>query len=286
MSLQGYLAASRQSRYSVTFALPLLLLYEGLTVLLPQSQLAGVRNGADVLLKTVFVAFGGRNGVTAFGLLLLVGGTWAVWRDRRRHPGPLKAGVLAAMLGESVVYAAVFGFVVAMLTAAVLGGVGLAAVQAPARVTLPLASQLVVSLGAGIYEELVFRVLLVSGVVALGTLLGWTRPVSLAVGVGVGGPPPPARRCSSPSPPRGARRVDRIEDRPEVSNGRASGQQQSLHDERWRAPYARVPGSLRFPLNQLPDASGPETGFHRLAVGPRPVRPTQEEPTPCRKPPS
>jgi len=183
MSLQGYLAASRQSRYSVTFALPLLLLYEGLTVLLPQSQLAGVRNGADVLLKTVFVAFGGRNGVTAFGLLLLVGGTWAVWRDRRRHPGPLKAGVLAAMLGESVVYAAVFGFVVAMLTAAVLGGVGLAAVQAPARVTLPLASQLVVSLGAGIYEELVFRVLLVSGVVALGTLLGWTRPVSLAVAI-------------------------------------------------------------------------------------------------------
>ena len=40
-----------------------------------------------------------------------------------------------------------------------------------------------VSLGAGIYEELVFRVLLVSGVVALGTLLGWTRPVSLAVAI-------------------------------------------------------------------------------------------------------
>jgi len=183
MSLRDYLIASRQSRYSVTFALPLLVLYEGLTALLPQNQLAGVRNGADVLLKTVFVALGGRAGVTAFGVLLLVGGAWAVLRDRRRHPGPLKAGVLATMLGESVAYAGVFGFAVATLTAAVLGGVGLVSVQAPARVTLPLASQLVVSLGAGIYEELVFRVLLVSGLVALGTLLGWKRSTALASAV-------------------------------------------------------------------------------------------------------
>ncbi len=183
MSLREYLAASREARYSLTFALPLLLLYEGLTALLPQSALAGVRNGADVLLKTVFVAFGGRNGVTAFGLLLLAGGVWAVWRDRQRHPGSLKPGVLAAMLAESVVYAAVLGSVVAILTAAVLGGVGLAAVQAPTRVTLPVASQLVVSLGAGIYEELVFRVLLVSGLVALGTVLGWKRPTGLAVAI-------------------------------------------------------------------------------------------------------
>jgi microcompartment protein CcmK/EutM len=145
--------------------------------------LAGVRNGADVLLKTVFVAFGGRNGVTAFGVLLLLGGVWTVWRDRQRHAGPLKLGVLAAMLAESVAYAAVLGSVVATVASALLSGVGLAVVQAPARVPLPLASQLVVSLGAGIYEELVFRVLLVSGLVALGALLGWKRPVALAVAV-------------------------------------------------------------------------------------------------------
>lgn len=183
MSLQEYLVASRQSRYSLTFALPLLLLYEGLTALLPQAALAGVRNGADVLLKTVFVALGGRAGMTAFGVLLLAGGVWAVWRDRARHPGSLRAGVLAAMLAESVVYAAAFGFVVAMLTAAVLSGTGLAAVQAPGRAPLPVASQLVVSLGAGIYEELVFRVLLVSGLVALGLLLGWRRPLALAAAI-------------------------------------------------------------------------------------------------------
>lgn len=183
MSPQEYLIASRQARYSLTFALPLLLLYEGLTARLPQAALAGVRNGADVLLKTVFLALGGRNGVTAFGVALLAGGAWLVWRDRRRHPGPIKAGVLAAMLAESVAYAAVFGVVVATLTALLLGGAGLAALQVPARGHLPLASQLVVSLGAGIYEELVFRVLLVSGLVALGTILGWTRSGAVALAI-------------------------------------------------------------------------------------------------------
>jgi hypothetical protein len=184
MSLREYLAASRQARYSVMFALPLLLLYEGLTALLPASALGDVRNGADVLLKTVFVALGGRNGVTAFGVLLFAGGAWAFWQDRRRHPGPMRAGVLAAMLLESVVYAALFGFVVSMLTAALLGGgAGLAVSSGQARDALPIGAQLVVSLGAGIYEELMFRVLLVSGLVGLATLLGWPRPLGLAIGI-------------------------------------------------------------------------------------------------------
>jgi len=185
MSLREYLSASRQARYSVTFALPLLLLYEGLTGFLPASALGDVRNGADVLLKTVFVTLGGRNGVTAFGVLLLAGGAWAVWQDRRRHPGPMRAGVLAGMLLESLVYAAVFGFVVAALTAALLqagaGGAGLAAMQGQPRDGLPIATQLVVSLGAGIYEELLFRVLLVTGLLGLATLLGWPRPLGVAL---------------------------------------------------------------------------------------------------------
>jgi hypothetical protein len=184
MSLREYLSASRQARYSVTFALPLLLLYEGLTGLLPSSALGDVRNGADVLLKTVFVALGGRNGVTAFGVLLLMGGAWAVWQDRRRHPGPMRAGVLAGMLLESVVYAALFGFVVALVTAALLGGgAGLAVAQGQPREALPMGAQLVVSLGAGIYEELLFRVLLVSGLSGLAMLLGWPRPLGVALAI-------------------------------------------------------------------------------------------------------
>jgi len=175
MSFSAYWRASRAPRYSLTFALPLLLLYEGLSLLLSHSAVSGVRNGADVLLKTMFVAFGGRAGLITFGVLLLGAGVWLVTRDLRRHPGPLRLGVLAGMLAESAVYAALFGIVVATLTTLLLHPPLMTATTAG---PLPIGTQLVVSLGAGIYEELAFRVLLVSGFVALGKLFGWSRAVS------------------------------------------------------------------------------------------------------------
>jgi hypothetical protein len=50
----SYWRATRESRYSLIFALPLLLLYEGMAALLPVRETRGVRNGADVILKSLF----------------------------------------------------------------------------------------------------------------------------------------------------------------------------------------------------------------------------------------
>jgi hypothetical protein len=177
-----YFKATRQARYSITFALPLLLLYEGLAAAMSQSDAASVRNGADVLLKTVFVALGGRNGVTVFGVLLLGVGAWLVLRDVRRHPGRLRPSYIGLMLAESVGYAMVLGTVVSTLSALLLSG-SLAVTQGGAFTQLTVGAQLVVSLGAGLYEELLFRVLLVSGLMALGLWLGWRRPVAVGVAV-------------------------------------------------------------------------------------------------------
>lgn len=111
-------------------------------------------------------------------------GAWIVWRDhRRRGGGRLDKRVFLGSIGESLVYAAIFGQVVALLTAQLLYGPQLTvALQAPMG-GFPLGTQLVISLGAGIYEELLFRVLLVSGLLALGLRLGWRRPVTVAVAV-------------------------------------------------------------------------------------------------------
>lgn len=176
-----YWRAAREPRYSITFAFPLLLLYEVLSALLSRTAVSGVRNGADVILKTVFITFGGREGLIGFGVILCSAAAWLIWRDIKRHPGPLKTGVLGGMLLESLAYAALFGSVVSALTAILLR-TPLAIGPNPLG-ALPLGTQLVVSLGAGIYEELLFRVLLVSGLVALGTAIGWSRP--LAVGAAV-----------------------------------------------------------------------------------------------------
>jgi len=183
MRLRAYWTAAREPRYSLLFALPLLLLYEGLSFGMTRSAFAGVRNGADVLLKTAFLALGGRHGVALFTLVVLGAGGWFVWRDRRRHPGPLARRYFLGMLGESVGYAVLFGGVASALTMLLLHPT-LAAVQGGTSAgggvaSLSLGGQLVISLGAGIYEELLFRVLLVSGLTSLGIALGWRRPVAV-----------------------------------------------------------------------------------------------------------
>ncbi|MGH7518532.1 MAG: CPBP family glutamic-type intramembrane protease [Gemmatimonadales bacterium] len=154
----SYWVLSRRPRYSLLFALPLLVLYELLALALSGGAMAGVRNGADVLLKSVFLTFGGRTGLIVFGALLLGTGAWLVWRDRKAG-GPIRWGMFGAMALESLVYASVLGLVTATLTSLLLGGALPFAVGQFAG--LGLASQVMISLGAGLYEELLFRVVLV-----------------------------------------------------------------------------------------------------------------------------
>jgi hypothetical protein len=177
-SWSGYWRAARQPRYSITFAFPLLVAYEALAFGLSHDSLAGVRNGADVMLKSVFVLLGGREGLLAFGALLVGTGVVLVWRDRRRS-GPIEGRVFLWMAVESVIYALLFGLVVGSLTGLLLRGLDTARAATPLALTssvggLGLATQLMISLGAGIYEELLFRVLLVGTLAWLARrLLGW-----------------------------------------------------------------------------------------------------------------
>jgi CAAX prenyl protease-like protein len=182
-SLSRYWQASRAPRYSLTFAVPLLVAYEALAFSLSHQAMTGVRNGADVLLKSVFVLLGGRNGLIVFGVLLVGTGAVLVWRDRRRA-GPLEGRIFLVMALESVLYALLFGLVVGTLTGlllqpfhpavATLGRPADPLLQVGTR-GLGLATQLMISLGAGIYEELLFRVLMVGLLAWVGRrLFGWS----------------------------------------------------------------------------------------------------------------
>ena len=164
MPTERYWSATRAPRYSLLFVLPLLLAYEALAFALSHDAYAGVRNGADVLLKSAFVWLGGRNGVLWFGGLLLGAGAILVVRDLRRAGGVAPRYFLG-MAAESVGYALALGSVTGLLTSALLRAAPMAAGM-PGAFDLP--TQLMISLGAGIYEELLFRVILVSGLAALG----------------------------------------------------------------------------------------------------------------------
>src|SRR5256884_3353476 len=109
---------------------------------------------------------------------LIGGGLWLVTRDMRAHGSRLRGGVFAAMLGESIALALIFGFVVGSVTSGVLGMLQTLALPGGAGHEMDWWTRLMLSLGAGIYEELLFRVLLVGALAAAArALLGW-RPVT------------------------------------------------------------------------------------------------------------
>lgn len=180
--IRTYWQASRAPRYSLLFALPLLIIYQVLALIVPPGPSGvGVRNGADVLLEAVFIWIAGVWGPRLFMVCLIGIGAWLIAKDIRANRGSVSPAVIGGMLLESVCLSLIFGVVVGGLTAALLGappppmsiGQG---VHDLGRWTL-----LMLSIGAGIYEELLFRVVLV-GLLAWGAtkLLGW-RPLAAGI---------------------------------------------------------------------------------------------------------
>jgi CAAX prenyl protease-like protein len=171
-----YFQLSRSPQYSLVFAMPLLMAYEGFAFFLNHSDLYGIRNSADVFLK-LFLAYVGIHGFFTFGVAMVV--ALLLFRLLGRQPrfGPIRLGVLLWMLGESLVYSVAFGALVSAVTGFLLAQ----------PVPLSRSAQILVSLGAGIYEEFVFRVLLVGALVfLLHRLLHLQQLVAYGVAAGLG----------------------------------------------------------------------------------------------------
>lgn len=180
-----YWRQSRAHRYSLLFALPLLVAYEAMAAILSYGEPQAIRNGADVLIKSVFIALLGPHGPLVFGAILIGVSVWLVVRDMRAHGTRLSPRIFAGMAGESMGLALLFGGVVSAVTSQLLAPFA-AMVQTPME-ELGFGTQLMVSLGAGLYEELLFRVLLVGAIAAVGTkLLRWRPGAAAVVAVGVG----------------------------------------------------------------------------------------------------
>ena len=167
--MRSYWAASRAPRYSLIFALPLFLLYEALAAVLSGTPGAvGVRNAADVALKTPFLIFSGARGSLAFFATVIATFIFFVARDLTRTRDRLQPRTFAMMFGESAVLALLLGIVVGTITQRLLGGLSALSAQAGASPleSLGMGTKLMLALGAGLYEEILFRVLLVGGLAA------------------------------------------------------------------------------------------------------------------------
>lgn len=142
-------------------------------------QSGGVRNGADVLIKSAFIAIAGPYGPALFAATVLAISVWLIRRDVRANGRRLHRRIFALMLLESVVYAIVVGTIVGGLTARVLAPFAL--VQGGSLETLGWGTRLMISLGAGIYEELLFRVIIVSALAFAARRVMGLRPIPAGI---------------------------------------------------------------------------------------------------------
>lgn len=166
----GYLHWSRDAAVGLFAVLPLWIVYEALRWLLAPED----RNGAEVLLLQELARFGDRGHLFAsgaFAVLVLVAARSLV----RRHIPWLRVAAVIAL--EGTIYALMLGPLTSALTAS---ATRLLAVDAASGA---LVANLVGSLGAGIFEELVFRLGLMSLLVWIGlrAVRAWSMPRTLAL---------------------------------------------------------------------------------------------------------
>jgi membrane protease YdiL (CAAX protease family) len=164
---RSYFQLTRTATYGFWSALPLLLIYEVLILWINRPGGVNVRIGADVWFKSVLGSLG-LGGMIVTTLVVIVLGIVIVWTERRRrgYPIPLHGDFLGWMLVESLSYAVLMPLLVTVIMAPVLA-MSLAplpdALVGPQAAEFGLLTELTLSLGAGLYEELLFRVVLVTG---------------------------------------------------------------------------------------------------------------------------
>lgn len=140
--------------YSYLISLPLLILYEALIVITQPDPASIVRISVDVWIKQLFQLIG-YNALSITLLLVACLGLFIFFRDRKHHR-PLYVSYFMGILLEAVLYAILLAFLISSFLTNILQLIPPTAVE-----ELPTLQQIALSLGAGLYEELFFRVFLI-----------------------------------------------------------------------------------------------------------------------------
>lgn len=157
---RAYLDKSKDLGTSLLLVIPLFVVYQ-IGVL----ATGGVRNGVDFLSDAMWLVSDGEVlkylGINVVILLAFIGLTLYLRRKGRFSPG-----VFPYVVAESAIYAMLLGTVI-LQTMSWLGMGKLLAAGSGAE--YGLIASIVLSLGAGVYEETVFRLIGMGGLFALGT---------------------------------------------------------------------------------------------------------------------
>ena len=149
--MNSYLRASRSFHYSIFLTAPILVIYEIGIHLLFRNSIYEVRNTGDLLLKNLLTLLQLNNPLALTIILLTLFGIVMVIGFRRESIPEFRSIYLLYMLGESLVWGVGLFLVMSLV----------AALPLQMNTLVEGIAQFNLALGAGIYEELVFRAALI-----------------------------------------------------------------------------------------------------------------------------
>ncbi|WP_157368638.1 CPBP family intramembrane glutamic endopeptidase [Zavarzinella formosa] len=173
----NYLSATRHPWPCLIFLVPLLGIYECGVIWLGGPNPDKIRNGADTWLRHYLGNAGADPRLVAPGVIIGLLLIWTVWRWKDRPEQVL--AVVFGMALESVMFAGVL-WVIASNFSSILGHYGFAM---NLEVSREKAADVVTYIGAGIYEEAIFRLILCAGLARLlnFVLIPWVAAVPMAI---------------------------------------------------------------------------------------------------------
>ena len=162
--MYSYWQSTRSPLYSFLFTVPLFLIYEIGIFLTSSDDMFVLRNGADALMRQILATFG-ITGLYWIGVIFFIGFiiTFILqrkfWEETQIH-----CDYFLLMTVESVVWSVLIYFLMTNVYLLLMNPTGSMLVQ-----------QVTLAVGAGIYEEFLFRVLLIAGIsVILGFIFQWS----------------------------------------------------------------------------------------------------------------
>jgi membrane protease YdiL (CAAX protease family) len=162
--MNSYWLSTRSPLYSFLFTVPLFLIYEIGIFLTSSDDMFVLRNGADALMRQILATFG-ITGLYWVGVIFFIGFIIAFilqrkyWEETQIH-----SDYFLLMMVERVGWSVLIYFLMTNVYLLLMNPTGSMLVQ-----------QVTLAVGAGIYEEFLFRVLLIAGIsVILGFIFQWS----------------------------------------------------------------------------------------------------------------
>ncbi|MFL3013059.1 MAG: type II CAAX prenyl endopeptidase Rce1 family protein [Candidatus Neomarinimicrobiota bacterium] len=152
----SYLLISRSSFYSFLFTVPLFFVYEISILFLSSDDILVVRNGADFLMRNILESFE-IYGLYGLGVVYFLGlSVTYLYFIKEGQTNEIKINFLFFMFIESLLWSAILYFALFKFMVLLMNPIGKTILQ-----------QVALAIGAGIYEEFLFRVLLISSLVGI-----------------------------------------------------------------------------------------------------------------------